>query len=97
MNEIELNRLKIELNSKTLHTKNKNIYLNLTEIKSIKKRSLDRAQKTLLQASNKNYVDTKEIHNINNDIQDKQTKLLNYLEYYEEFKTSCNTKEEETK
>ena len=34
MNEIELNRLKIELNSKTLHTKNKNIYLNEGNLKT---------------------------------------------------------------
>ena len=98
MNEIELNRLKIVLNSKTLQKgKGDQMFLNLTEIGSIKKRALQKSQKALLQASNKNYVDTNAINIINNDVIIKQNNLLDYLEYYEDFKASYNTKEEGTK
>ena len=40
MNEIELNRLKIVLNNKTLQKKGDQMFLNLTEIGAIKKKAL---------------------------------------------------------
>ena len=97
MNEIELNRLKIVLNNKTLQKKGDQMFLNLTEIGAIKKKALLKSQKALVKASNENYVDTNAINVINRDVIIKQDNLLDYLEYYEDFKTSCNTKEEGTK
>ena len=97
MNKIKRFILDIALNNKTLKRNGDQIFLNLTEIKSIKKRALRTSQKVLSNASAKDFINTDRIDVLNKDVRIKQDNLLDYLKYYEDFKASCNTKEKGTK
>ena len=95
MNKIKRFILDIALNNKTLKRNGDQIFLNLTEIKSIKKRALRTSQKVLSNASAKDFINTDRIDVLNKDVRIKQDNLLDYLKYYEDFKASCNTNTKE--
>ena len=85
MNKIKRFILDIALNNKTLKRNGDQIFLNLTEIKSIKKRALRTSQKVLSNASAKDFINTDRIDVLNKDVRIKQDNLLDYLKYYEDF------------
>ena len=75
----------IILNKKTLEKKGNQMYLNLTQIKTIKQKALLKSQRALIKATKKNFIDTNEVKILNKDIAKKEGDLSQYYKWYNEF------------